>query len=83
MRVRGFSLVELLIVVAIVVILLAVAIPNMMTARANAAETGVIREIQTIHQAQIQYQSQFGKSASTLVELGPPASGTVVPLLRT
>ena len=78
-RVRGFSLVELLIVVAIVVILLAVAIPNMMTARANAAETVVIREIQTIHQAQIQYQSQFGKFASTLVELGPPASGAAGP----
>ena len=49
MKVRGFSLVELLIVVAIVVILLAVAVPNLMTARANAAETVVIREIQTIH----------------------------------
>jgi type IV pilus assembly protein PilA len=76
-RVRGFSLVELLIVVAIIVVLLAVAVPNLMTARSNAAETVVIREIQTIHQAQIQYLSEFGKYASTLVELGPPASGTV------
>jgi prepilin-type N-terminal cleavage/methylation domain-containing protein len=74
MKVRGFSLVELLIVVAIIVILLAVAVPNLMTARSNAAETVVIREIQTIHQAQIQYLSQFGKYASTLVELGPPAN---------
>src|SRR6266478_1900642 len=78
-KVRGFSLVELLIVVAIVVIILAVAVPNMMTARANAAETVVIREIQTIQQAQIQYLSQFGKFASTLVELGPPASGAAGP----
>jgi hypothetical protein len=53
-----------------VVILLAVAVPNLMTARANAAETVVIREIQTIHQAQIQYLSQFGKFASTLAEEG-------------
>ena len=35
----------------------------------------VIREIQTIHQAETQYQSQFGKYAATLNELGPPTSG--------
>jgi len=79
MKLRGFSLVELLIVVAIIVILLAVAVPNLLTARSNAAETVVIREIQTIHQAQIQYLSQFGKYASTLVELGPPANGAAGP----
>ena len=37
--------------------------------------TVVIREIQTVHQAQTQYMSQFGKYATTLAELGPPASG--------
>lgn len=51
----------------------------MMTARSNAAETVVIREVQTIHQAQIQYLSQFGKYASTLLELGPPANGAAGP----
>ncbi len=72
-------MVELLIVVAIIAVLLAVAIPNLLHTRVGAAETVVIREIQTIHQAQIQYQSQFGKYASTLVELGPPASGAAGP----
>jgi type IV pilus assembly protein PilA len=71
----GFSLVELLIVIAIITILLSVAIPHMLSMRSDAAETMVIREIQTILQAQTQYSSQFGKYASTLVELGPPASG--------
>jgi type IV pilus assembly protein PilA len=55
------------------------AIPNLLQTRVGAAETVVIREIQTIHQAQIQYQSQFGKYASTLVELGPPAGGAAGP----
>jgi len=76
---RGFSLVELLIVVAIITLLLAVALPHLMNMHSNAAETVVIREIQTIHQAQIQYYSQFGKYASTLAELGPPTSGAAGP----
>jgi prepilin-type N-terminal cleavage/methylation domain-containing protein len=72
---RGFSLIELLIVIAIILVILAVAVPKLGTARMNASETIVIREIQTIHQAETQYMSQFGKYATTLAELGPPTSG--------
>ena len=72
----GFSLVELLVVVSIILVILAVALPRMKEARLNAAETIVVRELQTIAQSQVQYQSQFGKYASTLAELGPPQSGT-------
>ncbi|HLJ51628.1 MAG TPA: type II secretion system protein [Bryobacteraceae bacterium] len=69
MRRRGFSLVELLIVMAIILVILAVAIPRAMAAILNAKETAVLREVQTIHQAQIQYSSQFGRFASSLDEL--------------
>jgi type IV pilus assembly protein PilA len=72
---RGFSLIELLIVISIILVILAVAVPKLNTAKENANEMVVIREIQTIHQAQTQYQSQFGKYATTLNELGPPTSG--------
>ena len=72
---RGFSLIELLIVISIILVILAVAVPKLNTAKENANEMVVIREIQTIHQAQTQYQSQFGKFAATLNELGPPTSG--------
>lgn len=78
-KLRGFSLVELLIVVAIMAVILAIAIPNMMNARKNAAEMAVIREVQTIHQAQVQYLSQFVRYASTLAELGPPTNGVAGP----
>jgi len=60
-------------------LLLAVAIPNAMNAHMNANETVVMREVQTIHQGQTQYQSQFGDYASTLAELGPPADGAAGP----
>jgi type IV pilus assembly protein PilA len=78
-RRRGFSLIELLIVVGIILLILMVAIPNAMNAHLNAVETVVMREVQTIYQAQIQYHSQFGEYASTLAELGPPANGVAGP----
>jgi type IV pilus assembly protein PilA len=71
----GFSLVELLVVIAIILIILAIAVPNIQRARLQAAETVVIREVQTIGQAQTQYLSQYGKYATTLTELGPPSAG--------
>ena len=76
---RGFSLMELLIVVAIILIILAVALPKVNQTRMNANEMAVIRQIGTIHTAQTQYYSQFGKYAVTLQELGPPASGNQSP----
>jgi hypothetical protein len=41
----------------------------------QALEAGAIKAITTIHTAQAQYYSQFGKYATTLQELGPPQSG--------
>jgi type IV pilus assembly protein PilA len=69
----GFTLIEILVVVSIVLIILSIAIPNILGARLNASEVMVIREIQTIHQAETQYFSQFGEYAATLAKLGPPA----------
>ena len=51
----------------------------MMSALNGASETVVIREVQTIHQAQTQYLSQFGDYAATLGELGPPVNGVAGP----
>ncbi|HYL74222.1 MAG TPA: DUF2950 family protein [Bryobacteraceae bacterium] len=78
-RRRGFSLIELLVVVAAIVVVLTVAIPNLLKAKLGAAETMVVREVQTIGQAEMQYASLFGKYAATLAELGPPAAGTAGP----
>jgi type IV pilus assembly protein PilA len=71
----GFSLIELLIVIAIILIIAAIAIPKLNNQRMNAQEMAAIRQIGTIHTAQIQYYSQFGRYAATLAELGPPPSG--------
>ena len=40
-----------------------------------AHEAAAIKAIQTIHTMQVQYNSQYGRFATSLTELGPPASG--------
>ena len=71
----AFTLVELLVVIAIILISMGMAIPPLANARMQALEAGALRAISTIHTAQAQYQSQYGRYASTLAELGPPAAG--------
>ena len=74
-RQRGFSLIELLIVIAIILIIITIAVPKYNRTQMYMRETAAMTAIQTIHKVQVQYQSQFGKYATSLAELGPPASG--------
>ena len=78
-RRRGFSLIELLIVIAIILVIAAIAVPKMNRQLMAAHEMAAIRQIGTIHQGETQYYSQFGKYAESLLALGPPASGMVGP----
>ena len=72
---RGFSLIELLIVIAIILIIITIALPKLNRARMYSQETAAIGAIRTLHTAQVQYTSQFGRFATSLAELDPPASG--------
>ena len=74
-REAGFSLIELLIVIAIILIILSIALPQMSKSRMHAQEMAAIEEMGTINKAEIQYYSQFNQYATTLAQLGPPASG--------
>ncbi len=56
---KGFSLIELLIVVAIILIIAAIAIPNLLRARIAANESSAVASVRTINTAQISYNSAY------------------------
>jgi type IV pilus assembly protein PilA len=72
---RGFSLIELLIVMAIILIIITMAVPQYNKVMMHTRETAALKAIQTISAMQTMYQSQFGRYAKSLQELGPPANG--------
>lgn len=76
-RVKGFSLIELLVVVAIILIIAAIAIPNLIKAKASANEAATVSAIHAINTAEITYSSAnptIGFSA-LLTDLGPTGGG--------
>lgn len=76
---RGFSLIELLIVIAIILIIVTIAAPRLGRMRMSAQEMSAISHIRTLHTAEAGYFSQFGKYAESLQQLGPATSGTPSP----
>jgi len=69
---KGFSLIELLIVVAIILIIAAIAIPNLLRSRIAANEASAVGSMRSVNTAQITYASTYpGSFAISLMNLGP------------
>ena len=73
----GFSLIELLIVVAIILIIAAIAIPNLLRARIASNESSAAASVRSIATSQIAYNAAYPTIgyAAALTNLGGPASG--------
>jgi type IV pilus assembly protein PilA len=80
-KTKGFSLIELLIVVAIILIIAAIAIPNLLRARIAANESAAVGALRTLNTAQISYNSTYPTVgfASALTNLAGTTCATAVP----
>jgi len=69
---KVFSLIELLIVVAIILIIAAIAIPNLLRSRIAANEASAVGSVRTINTAEVTYSSAYPDAgfATTIAELG-------------
>ena len=72
----GFSLIELLIVVAIILIIAAIAIPNLMKSKMAANQSSAVASLRTLNTSEVTYSSTYNQGFSlSLIQLGPPSSG--------
>jgi len=73
---KGFSLIELLIVVAIILIIAAIAIPNLMRSRMAANESSAVGSLRTINTAEVTYSTTYPAQgfAPALANLGGAAA---------
>jgi type IV pilus assembly protein PilA len=69
---KGFSLIELLIVVAIILIIAAIAIPNLLRSKMAANESSAVGSLRTINTAQVTYATEYPSLgySTTLAKLG-------------
>jgi len=68
-RNKGFSLLELLIVVAIILIIATIAIPSLLRSRQAANESAAVAQVRTITTAEVTYLSSSGGSYGTVSQL--------------
>jgi type IV pilus assembly protein PilA len=78
---KGFSLIELLIVVAIILIIAAIAIPNLLRARMAANESSAVGSIRTINTGEVTFQTTYPTTgfAPNLLALGGAANAACTP----
>ena len=75
-REKGFSLIELLVVVAIIMVIVAIAIPNLLRTRMTANETSAVGSLSALNTACITYLTIYGGYPPSLASLGPGSAAT-------
>jgi prepilin-type N-terminal cleavage/methylation domain-containing protein len=80
---KGFSLIELLIVVAIILIIAAIAIPNLIRSKIAANEASAVASLRTLNTTAVSYSTTYQTYPTALSQLGPatPPTSTAADLI--
>src|ERR1700749_3217849 len=73
---KGFSLIELLIVVAIILIIAAIAIPNLLRSKEASNEASAVGSMRTLNTASVTFSNTYGGYPPALTNLAPAATAT-------
>ena len=76
-RAAGFSLIELLIVVAIILVIVAIAIPNLLQSRMAANETSAAYTMRTLHTAFVTYSTTYQNGYPPILDTLAPGPGNI------
>jgi prepilin-type N-terminal cleavage/methylation domain-containing protein len=71
---KGFSLIELLIVVAVILIIAGIAIPNLIRSKMSANEASAVASLRTLNTTLLLYSATYDTLPADLASLGPDTS---------